>query len=147
MAGNKAGHVGSPTKKKTAEDDKKETDETGRKNTHVDTQRSLSTKLSKLSASTEVQRCLAAVQLPCRKCKDGMIELFLGATTFCLQTSPDTHPSTPPTPPPQDSQLSGAIMSDDVNYASDYFYTKKQGQIGSLAGLRLHTGWQVDGVI
>lgn len=38
-------------------------------------------------------------------------------------------------------------MSDDVNYASDYFYTKKQGQIRSLLGLWLQTGWQVDGVI
>lgn len=145
MAGNKAEDVGSRTKKK-GEDDKKETDETGHKNTHVHTQKSLSAKPSKLSANTEVQWCLAAVQLPCRKCKDGMIELFLGPTTFCLQTSPDTHPSTPTTPA-QDSQLLGAVMSDDVNYASDYFYTEKQGQIGSLAGLRLHTGWQVDGVI
>lgn len=38
-------------------------------------------------------------------------------------------------------------MSDDVNYVSDYFYTKKQGQIRSLLGLWLQTGWQVDGVI
>lgn len=38
-------------------------------------------------------------------------------------------------------------MSDDVNYVSNYFYTKKQGQIGSLPELWLQTGWQVDGVI
>lgn len=38
-------------------------------------------------------------------------------------------------------------MSDDVNYVSDYFYTAKQGQIGSLPGHRWQTGWQVDGVI
>lgn len=37
-------------------------------------------------------------------------------------------------------------MSDDVNYVPDYFYTEKQGQIGSLLGLWLQTGWQVDGV-
>lgn len=36
-------------------------------------------------------------------------------------------------------------MSDDVNYVSDYFYTKKQGQIGSLLGPWSQTSWQVDG--
>ena len=49
--------------------------------------------------------------------------------------------------PPKRQSVIGAVMSDDVNYVSDYFYTKKQGQIGSLLGLWLQTGWQVDGVI
>lgn len=32
--------------------------------------------------------------------------------------------------PPQQTVI-GALMSDDVNYVSDYFYTEKHGQIGS----------------
>ena len=42
--------------------------------THTDTHNSLGAKPSKLSANKELQQCLATVQLPCRKCKDGMIE-------------------------------------------------------------------------
>lgn len=52
------------------------------------------------------------------------------------------HPSSPTRQP-----VIGAVMSDDVNYVSDYFYTEKQGQIGSLRRFWLQTGWQVDSVI
>lgn len=48
---------------------------------------------------------------------------------------PNPHPSSP-----RRQSVIGAVMSDDVNYVSDYFYTEKQGQIGSLPGLLLQTG-------
>lgn len=48
---------------------------------------------------------------------------------------PNPHPSSP-----RRQSVIGAVMSDDVNYVSDYFYTEKQGQIGSLPGLSLQTG-------
>lgn len=72
------------------------------------------------------------------------------ATKVTAETSasgPIHPPPTPPTPPPPRQSVIGALMSDDVNYVSNYFYTKKQGQIGSLPELWLQTGWQVDGVI
>ncbi len=43
------------------------------RHTHTHTE-NLGAKRSKLSVNKELQQCLATFQLPCRKCKDGMIE-------------------------------------------------------------------------
>lgn len=40
------------------------------------------------------------------------------------------------TPSPPRQTIIGAVMSDDVNYVSDYFYTERPGPIGSARASR-----------
>lgn len=73
--------------------------------------------------------------------KTGWLSSF-GLTTVCLQISRTLIPHSP-----NDSQLLELLWAMMLIMHLTFFYTKKQGQIRSLLGLRLQTGWQVDGVI